>query len=95
MRPVVHIFGPEAGLEYAVDKAKDGDMYHAENGKDFVFIGGEWLPLIEVSMDALKSYSAPEPVKIEPVAVEAEPQPVVEEPEEEPKPKKKRTKKEK
>ena len=105
MRPVVHMFGPIAGLKDAVEKAKDGDMYHAD-GEDFVLktISGVkgWLPVVDVRKEELTPDKAPcvlgpinegpQPVAEEPVE---EAEPVPEESVEEPKPKKKRTKKEK
>ena len=106
MRPVVHKFGPELGRFGAADKAKEHDMYHADNGKDFVFLSGEWQLTKDggkttVDVCLPETTSTPGEAVIEAVPLEEEPviegpiivdEPVIEE-EKKPEPKKKTTKK--
>ena len=96
MRPVVHMFGPEPGMEGAKAKARENDVYHVDGGRAYVFKNGDWklIPYAHEVIEGAKTITVskiePEETPVAP-PLETPEAPVEEEPA--PAPKKKRAKK--
>lgn len=91
-KKIAHMFGPQSGMKEAAKKARPCDVYHADDGTDYVMdINGHWFAAGPIPVP--QEEPAPE-VSETPVAPPLETPEQIIKPEPEPeKPKKKTSKK--